>query len=175
MVALLAVMKSGAAYFPLDPYLPEPRLAYMLEDSEASRSSSRSNGCAECFPSSRAPILALDAPPESAPWRRNSDTNLEISVQPDCLAYVIYTSGSTGKPKGVEVSRGSLMNFLWSMHEWFGLNARDRVLAVTTISFDIAGLEILACPGWSARRSSSPRRNRRPTEDNCCNSWSAIT
>src|ERR1035438_368733 len=75
-------------------------------------------------------------------WLNNSRVNIESQAGPEDLAYLIYTSGSTGKPKGVQIPRGALTNFLWSMREWLQLTERDRLLAVTTISFDIAGLEI---------------------------------
>ena len=79
-------------------------------------------------------------------------------MTPDHLAYVIYTSGSTGRPKGVQVPRGALTNLLWSMRDWLGLSAQDRVLALTTMSFDIAGLRVVAAAAGRGRgRGGQPR------------------
>jgi len=137
VAALLAVVKAGAAYLPLDPLLPQERLSYMLEDSGASLVVTQESLRAS-LPGFSGTVVLLDG----KRWKSNSRDNLAVAVQPDHLAYVIYTSGSTGKPKGVEIPRGALTNFLWSMREWLGLTTEDRSLAVTTISFDIAGLEI---------------------------------
>ncbi len=139
LVAMLAVAKAGAAYLPLDPHLPATRLAYMMADSDAAILITQESLRAELPPVGGA-LVSVDDP--AAPAPTSDAENPRVAVQPEHLAYVIYTSGSTGKPKGVEITRGSLLNFLWSMREWLGLTAADRVLAVTTISFDIAGLEI---------------------------------
>jgi len=137
MVALLAIVKTGGAYLPLDPIFPPERLSYMLEDSGAPLLVTEKSLVAT-LPGFGGKTVLL----EDEGWRRNPSSNPDIAVDPENLAYLIYTSGSTGKPKGVEVPRRALTNFLWSMREWLGLNERDRVLTVTTISFDIAGLEI---------------------------------
>ena len=73
---------------------------------------------------------------------RQSDANLTINIRPNDLAYVIYTSGSTGHPKGVQVEHGSLTNFLSTMRKRPGLSTNDVLLAITTVAFDIAGLEL---------------------------------
>ena len=137
VVALLAILKSGAAYLPLDPMFPRDRLAYMLQDSGAKWLVAEEN-LREVLPPFTGTTILL----EDQSWRANSRDNPSVGIHPENLAYLIYTSGSTGKPKGVQVPRGALTNFLWSMREWLQLTERDRVLAVTTISFDIAGLEI---------------------------------
>ncbi len=137
VVALLAIVKSGAAYLPLDPIFPRDRLAYMLQDS-GTRLLVTEKSLREVRPPFTGTTILLEDPA----WRTNPSDNAAIKVTPENLAYLIYTSGSTGKPKGVQVPRGALNNFLWSMREWLRLTERDRLLAVTTISFDIAGLEI---------------------------------
>ncbi|HEX7505320.1 MAG TPA: amino acid adenylation domain-containing protein [Polyangia bacterium] len=137
VVALLAVVKAGAAYLPVDPLLPEERSSYMLEDSGASLVVTEKS-LRGTLPTFSGSVVLLD----DEDWKSNSRENLAVAVQPDHLAYVIYTSGSTGKPKGVEVPRGALTNLLWSMRDWLGLTAEDRLLAVTTISFDIAGADM---------------------------------
>jgi amino acid adenylation domain-containing protein len=137
VAALLAIVKAGAAYLPLDPHLPEERIQYMLEDGGA-RLVVTERELEKALPSLPGTVISLD----EDGWKSNSREDLAVTVEPEHMAYLIYTSGSTGKPKGVEVLRGALTNFLWSMREWLGLAAEDRWLAVTTISFDIAGLEI---------------------------------
>ena len=137
IVALLAIIKAGAAYLPLDPMFPPERLGYMLSDS-GSRLLITEESLRNTLPAFAGTIIEL----EDNGWQANSRENPAIAVRPEHLAYVIYTSGSTGKPKGVQVPRGALTNFLWSMRESLQLTGRDRLLAVTTISFDIAGLEI---------------------------------
>ena len=141
IVALLAIVKTGAAYLPLDPLLPAERAAYMLHDSGAGvvLVGDETQAALPHFAGTVIPIHA-DA------WSTNSVDNPAVHTTPEDLAYVIYTSGSTGRPKGVEIKQAALINFLWSMRDWLQLADSDRVLALTTISFDIAGLEIWLPP-----------------------------
>jgi amino acid adenylation domain-containing protein len=143
VVTLLATLVSGAAYVPIDPRYPKARIAFVLDDSApdviVTQSSLRSS-----LPSAAAgQIVCIDeidiaceeidrapAPQSAGPWD---------VARP---AYVLYTSGSTGRPKGVVISVGALGNFLQSMAHTPGIVAGDRLLSVTTISFDIAGLEL---------------------------------
>jgi amino acid adenylation domain-containing protein len=138
LVATLAVLKAGGAYLPLDPEYPPERIAFMLEDSGASVLVTQEDLL------SRLPahtnIVCLDR--DAKAIDECSAENLPSSVDPDNLAYVIYTSGSTGKPKGVMIPHRALVNFLLSVREVPGLSADDVLLAVTTLSFDIAGLEL---------------------------------
>ena len=146
VTALIATLKTGAAYVPLDPRYPADRVAYLVED------------CAPKVVITSEPLRGLlavpaqvqvvnvqqvapeDAPPTPAPAT-------------DSPAYLIYTSGSTGRPKGVEVPHFAVANFLRSMAREPGLTAKDRVLSVTSISFDIAALEIFLplCNGASVQ------------------------
>ena len=137
IVALLAIVKAGAAYLPLDPLLPIERLGYMLEDSCVRVLISEQSllGLLKSFAGTT--ILL-----EDAGWQANLCDNKMEKARHENLAYLIYTSGSTGKPKGVQVPRGALTNLLWSMLDWLQLTERDRLLAVTTISFDIAGADV---------------------------------
>jgi amino acid adenylation domain-containing protein len=137
VIALLAVAKSGAAYLPMDPFLPAARLQFMMEESGL-RAVITEKHLLSDLPSVQIPTVVLDG----QVWQTNSGENLNVAVTPEHLAYAMYTSGSTGKPKGVQVPRGALTNFLWSMRDWLQTTELDRLLAVTTISFDIAGLEI---------------------------------
>ncbi|PYQ44522.1 MAG: hypothetical protein DMF77_07045 [Acidobacteria bacterium] len=136
VVALLGVLKAGGAYLPLDPGYPAGRLAYMLEDAQV-RVLLTQESLRPSLPAS-AEVLCIDAAPLSAESREAP----EVAVRPDHLAYLIYTSGSTGRPKGVQVPHGALSNFLAAMGERPGLDPADHLLSVTTLSFDIAGLEL---------------------------------
>src|SRR5271157_20951 len=139
IVGLLGILKAGGAYVPLDPAFPHDRLAFMLEDAEAPVLLTQ-QGLVESLPESSAKVVCLDTG-----WReiaQESTENPAATAKPEDLAYVIYTSGSTGKPKGVQVLHRGVVNFLTSMAQRPGMTARDRVLSVTTLSFDIAGLEI---------------------------------
>jgi amino acid adenylation domain-containing protein/non-ribosomal peptide synthase protein (TIGR01720 family) len=134
-VALLAVLKTGAAYLPLDLNLPAKRLQYMVEDSGAELVLVKGQTDLE-FPVKVQDVSRLLA---------NENTQkqeTQINVSPDNLAYVIYTSGSTGKPKAVQVSHKNIVNFMLTMADKPGINANDRLLAVTTLAFDIAALEL---------------------------------
>ncbi|HEY4181355.1 MAG TPA: non-ribosomal peptide synthase/polyketide synthase [Kofleriaceae bacterium] len=121
VIAMLGVLKAGGAYLPIDSELPADRIAYMTSDAGVR------------ITLTQAELDAVDA--------SNSSTPLP-ALSPHQLAYVLYTSGSTGRPKGVHVQHGSLVNFLVSMLDAPGLDARSTMLAVTTASFDISGLEL---------------------------------
>lgn len=139
VVALLAVLKAGGAYVPLDPIFPPDRLAFMLADSQARVLLTQKRLLADA-PQHQAQVVCIDTD-----WpiiARHSQHNLNLVLSPSLLAYVIYTSGSTGKPKGVQIERRALLNFLTSMQREPGLSTQDVLLAVTTLSFDIAGLEL---------------------------------
>ncbi len=137
-VAILAVLKAGGAYLPLDPQYPRDRVAFMLEDSGATVLITEER-LLSTLPSNVPNVICLHRDHESL--KRESAEQPAVSITPENLAYVIYTSGSTGKPKGVEVTHRSVVNFLTSMRSAPGLSEHDRLLAVTTLCFDIAGLE----------------------------------
>ncbi len=137
LVGLLGVLKAGGAYLPLDPSFPAERLAFMLEDSKASIVLTLSTLLPE-MPKTDAQVICLDALDEV-----KSKRGKKSKASADDLAYVIYTSGSTGKPKGVQIHHQAVVNFLCSMQKDLGINADDSLLAVTTLSFDIAVLELL--------------------------------
>ncbi len=136
LVGLLGILRAGAAYVPLDPAYPTDRLAFMLEDCQPlvlvtqKRLQNR-------LPRHQAQIVWLDAQTTVI-----ETGELQQRSQPNDLAYVLYTSGSTGKPKGVQISNQALVNLLCAMQREPGLCAGDTLLAVTTLSFDISGLEL---------------------------------
>ncbi|MEV4315702.1 amino acid adenylation domain-containing protein [Actinocrispum sp. NPDC049592] len=136
VVALLGVLASGAAYVPLDPTYPAERIRYMTADAGVALAVTHRE-LSEAASAVDAPALWLDPG-----WADEVTTTPGAGPAPADDAYVIYTSGSTGRPKGVRVGHRALVNLLWSMAREPGCTERDRVLAVTTVSFDIAGLEL---------------------------------
>src|SRR5262249_2632704 len=139
VVALLAIQKAGAAYIPMDPAFPKDRIAFMARDAGVSIIVTVSP-LAAIVPSGPWRVVRIDQENAGIAQERSSD--LGPVARADDLAYVIYTSGSTGLPKGVEIEHRSLVNFLTAMRHEPGLAPGDTVLSVTTLSFDIAGLEI---------------------------------
>jgi amino acid adenylation domain-containing protein len=139
LVGLLGILKAGGAYVPIDPAYPVERQAYMLEDADV-RVMVTQDRLLERVPSGAAHRVCLDRDWEEI--ERASEPEEGIERGPEQLAYVIYTSGSTGRPKGVEIPHRALANFLSSMRERPGLGADDVLVAVTTLSFDIAALEL---------------------------------
>jgi amino acid adenylation domain-containing protein len=139
IVALLAILKAGASYVPLDPSYPRERLAFMLDDARVFALVTTASIAAR-WPDHPVRLLRLDVDAETID--RQSVAPVENSVSPDSLAYVIYTSGSTGRPKGVEISHAALRNTLAHFARQLSVTAEDVLLAVTSLSFDIAALEI---------------------------------
>jgi len=139
VVALLGILKAGGAYVPLDPSFGKGRIQYVLDEARV-RVLITQESLRNSLPPTSADIVCLDSS-----WTAlsgQSDQPVAAEVSPSNLAYVIYTSGSTGKPKGVQLEHRSVVNFLCSMRREPGLDSHDALVAVTTISFDIAGLEI---------------------------------
>lgn len=134
--ALLAVHKAGAAYLPLDPTHPPKRLQHMLDQSQSACLVTSSNIGQRL--AGATPTLIL----EDVESGGGAADPLPIEAGPEDLAYVIYTSGSTGRPKGVEIEHRQFVAFLRAMEAAPGLGPDDVLLSVTTISFDIAGLEL---------------------------------
>jgi amino acid adenylation domain-containing protein len=134
IVALLAVMKAGHAYVPLDPHHPPARLRAVLEAADIA---------ALVHSGSRPDVaegLALNC--IDANDQYEAATLVPLDGAQDATAYVIFTSGTTGVPKGVEVPHSALVNFVASMAECPGFTAQDTLLSVTTVAFDIAALEL---------------------------------
>ncbi|HEU0052455.1 MAG TPA: amino acid adenylation domain-containing protein, partial [Longimicrobium sp.] len=137
LVAMLAAWKAGAAYVPVDPAYPEERRAYMLGDCGAVAVLT-DTASVDGLPAVATPIVVVDRLDLSG-----DDDAPTVEVEADDLAYVIYTSGSTGRPKGVMVPHGGVANFLESMRREPGISSDDVLVAVTSLSFDIAVLELL--------------------------------
>ncbi|MFG3283165.1 amino acid adenylation domain-containing protein [Streptomyces sp. NPDC048111] len=146
VVALLAVLKSGAAYLPVDPAHPSERIALILADADPALLVT-DTATAALLPGTGTAPLVLDEPATVTALAVRSAADLDdgdraAPLLPGHPAYVLYTSGSTGRPKGVMIEHRNLLNFLLSMAERFPMGPTDRLLAVTTWSFDIAGLEL---------------------------------
>ena len=138
MVAgLLGILKAGSAYVPLDPGYPKERLAQMIDDAQLSMILTERRLHPE-LPDSGPPSLFVD---------QNSEDIVEdvparsLKCSGDTLAYVIYTSGSTGRPKAVQIPHRAVVNALSSIAQTIGITHRDNLVAITTLSFDIAALE----------------------------------
>ena len=169
IVGMLAILKAGAAYVPLDPAYPKDRLAYMVEDARLSAIVSQS-AYQSFLPEASVPVITLD---RLGAFEEEPDSNPSSKVRPEDLAYVIYTSGSTGKPKGVMVEHRNVVNFFAGMDARLECEKPGTWLAVTSVSFDISVLEIfwtlargfkVVLYGGEKRtsRASQPRKSRRP-------------
>jgi amino acid adenylation domain-containing protein len=140
VIGMLGILKSGGAYLPLDPDYPTLRLIYMLENSKSPVIITKSSLKHLFSVNENVRTICIDDDKEIIATHQN--TTPKNVNRPDNLAYVIYTSGSTGKPKGVQVPHGAVVNFLFSMCREPGMEKKDVLVAVTTLSFDIHVLEI---------------------------------
>jgi amino acid adenylation domain-containing protein len=139
VVGLLGILKAGSAYIPIDPAYPAERLAFMLQDSRISTLLTQQHLLSH-LPVYPAQVICLDRDWDAI--AAHPQTLPASNVNPDNLIYTIYTSGSTGKPKGVQIIHRNVVNFLVGMQQHLQLTDRDSLLSVTSISFDILGLEI---------------------------------
>ena len=160
---LIGIMKSGAGYVPLDPDYPVDRLAYMVENSEVKHVIAHLDQ-ADLVSDFSVPTTFVDQDWDTIAAAGDKPFKAKVKPKTD-IAYVIYTSGSTGKPKGVQVQHRAAVNLLFSMIETPGFTADDRILATTTLSFDISVAEMflpLVCR-WICRsgRSCYCQRYRR--------------
>ena len=145
VIGLLGILKAGGAYVPLDPAYPSERLVFLLEDAQVSvlltqETLVQNHQLSAISAEATFTTICLDRD-----WKEIAKESAESpagNATAENLAYVIYTSGSTGIPKGVQIAHRSLVNCVWCMRQQLGLTHEDRWLALTTISFDIAGLEL---------------------------------
>jgi amino acid adenylation domain-containing protein/non-ribosomal peptide synthase protein (TIGR01720 family) len=139
IIALLAILKSGAAYLPIDPKYPESRKNYMLKDSDVKILITESSLLAsfEDYEGEKLNITDI-----FDNYSESDIQNPNVNVSHNNLAYIIYTSGSTGKPKGVAVTHKSIVNYIMATSDSYGFTSKDRVLQFSSISFDAAAEEI---------------------------------
>ena len=142
VIAILGVLKAGAAYVPLDPDYPPERLSYMLDDSRAVVLLI-GKGMETQWAGNKVRAVKWETAEEQMAWE--SGAELGIRVQPENAAYLIYTSGSTGRPKGVIVTHGNVARLMERTERWFGFNSRDVVTLFHSYAFDFSVWEI-----WSA-------------------------
>jgi amino acid adenylation domain-containing protein len=143
IVGLLAVLKAGGAYIPLDPDYPQQRLTYMAEDAQISLLLTQES-LLDSLPAEDVGVIVLDKLAEILTVQ--SPENPLSEVAPENLLCLLYTSGSTGKPKGVMLTHAALVNHSWGISEVFGLTESDRVLQFASFGFDVAAEEIF--PTW---------------------------
>jgi amino acid adenylation domain-containing protein len=140
VISILGILKAGCCYLPLDPSFPIERLSYMFEDSGAKVIISQSSLKNKFKYFINATFVITDD--EKKLINKYPSDKPDIKLNPHSLAYLLYTSGTTGKPKGVKVHHKAVVNFINSMSASPGINEKDTLLAVVTLSFDIAGFEI---------------------------------
>ncbi|MEO0966941.1 MAG: amino acid adenylation domain-containing protein, partial [Cyanobacteria bacterium J06639_18] len=138
IVAVMGISISGAAYVPIDPKLPQERFLYFLENSQVDIVLTQSRLKEKLSCSENIRLLCID----SGDFVEESKEPLESVQTPDDLAYVIYTSGSTGLPKGVAIAHRGAVNTILDINQRFGVNSNDRVLALSSLSFDLSVYDI---------------------------------
>ena len=139
IIGILAILKCGATYLPIDPDYPEERIAYMIENSETN--TVLVNHQTEQRITGEIQKINIDLNNKEI-YENNTYNYIKQSINEQQLAYVIYTSGSTGKPKGVMITHKNLNNFVHGMKKIINFNAQKVMVSVTTICFDIFGLEV---------------------------------
>jgi len=158
IVGLLAVLKAGGAYLPLDPNYPTARLSHMLTDSSLALLLTQEH-LLDVLPANNVYALCIDV---DDAWRGKNDGNLELAVQPDSLAYVIYTSGSTGRPKGTLLHHAGLANLAHAQAALFQVQPEDRVLQFASFNFDASTWEIAMALSWGATLCLASRDDLMP-------------
>ncbi len=139
VVSLLGILKAGGAYLPIDPYYPLDRISFMIEDSSLNLLLTQQQ-LLSLLGQQPADMVCIDSISPLLDQQPSSNPTCEVESRN--AAYLIYTSGSTGRPKAVVIEHKSVVNFLTSMEQKLAISSEDVLVAVTTLSFDIAGLEI---------------------------------
>ena len=139
-VAILAILKAGAAWLPLDPTQPRERVEFMLRETRAAFVVTQGELAAD-LPAIVPAVVALDR--DWTKITRRSEENLAVATRPENLAYAMYTSGSTGRPKAVMLTVGSLAQYVWALREPLGLTADDVYLHTATVAFSSAVRQLL--------------------------------
>ncbi|HOU90370.1 MAG TPA: AMP-binding protein, partial [Polyangiaceae bacterium] len=171
LVSMLATLRAGGAYVPLDPSHPLERLRMVIDDARPGVLVLADDSPLVGHAPAGARIISKQEL-QAVASRSDGTTMAQQSATPQQLQYVLYTSGSTGKPKGVEIERGAFANFITSMKREPGFTENDCLLAVTTTTFDIAGLELFLplCSGGTVEIvprevAMDPKRLRQRLDD----------
>jgi amino acid adenylation domain-containing protein len=141
VIGILGILKSGAAYLPIDPDYPDERIAFMLEDAKAQVCVTQSHFKERLKHIFAGDVLTRDHLKGDFKFNQISPL-LELTAKPSDLLYVIYTSGSTGKPKGVQIEHRSLVNYAHWAIESYQINASSRFALFTSLSFDLTATSI---------------------------------
>ncbi|MDZ8023828.1 MAG: amino acid adenylation domain-containing protein [Nostoc sp. DedQUE11] len=168
IIALLAVLKAGAAFLPLDRSYPETRLQFIVEDSQTHLILTKEAPPPGLFPGDIKVIIIGDQEGISIPHAPNRPN---LKFRAENLAYIIYTSGSTGKPKGVLVSHAGIQNLVCNQTASFGVTAESRVYQFASLNFDAAISEIFMALGGGATLYLQEKANRSPSSA----LWEALT
>ncbi|MCF6434835.1 non-ribosomal peptide synthetase [Pseudoalteromonas sp. MMG022] len=163
IVGILAILKSGAAYVPLDPDYPDSRIEYMLEDSDIRIVLTQSH-LQETIPTDQQLLVLVDEPERYEGFRKDNISAEEANVSVGDLAYVIYTSGSTGKPKGVLVEHRNVLRLFSSSDEHFDFKQTDVWSLFHSISFDFSVWEIWGALFYGAKLVVVPKEVAKETE-----------
>ena len=145
MVGLLAILKAGCAYLPLDPSYPKDRLEHMLDDSQVQLLLTQRRLLDE-LNFEKQKVICIDEATEFSHHSKENIKKESINLSSNNLAYIIYTSGSTGKPKGAAVEHRSETNLLYWYHQQYNLNSDDKVLILSAIGFDLTQKNLFAPP-----------------------------
>lgn len=162
VVGMLGIMKSGAAYLPLDPSYPRERLAFTLEDAAPLAFVTTSTG-RPTLPPSDLPMILLDQDADSL--SRESTADPQVAIDPQSLIYVIYTSGSTGRPKGCRLTHHNVVRLFHATDHWFGFGPRDVWTFFHSHAFDFSVWEIWGALVYGGRVVVVPHRVSRSPED----------
>jgi amino acid adenylation domain-containing protein len=162
VVAILAVLKAGGGYVPLDPSYPAERIAFVLGDAEVAVLVTAS-GLLARLPAFAGAALCVDADAEAV--AAESAANPRVETAPDALAYVIYTSGSTGRPKGVQVTHANVVRLFDATDAWFGFGASDVWTLFHSCAFDFSVWEIWGALLYGGRLVVVPFLTTRSPED----------
>jgi len=160
IIALLAVLKAGAAFLPLDRSYPETRLQFMVEDSQTRLILTKEAPPLGLLPDAVRVLIVGD---EGEVSRLHGTNRPNLKVRPENIAYIIYTSGSTGKPKGVLVSHAGIQNLVCNQTASFGVTAESRVYQFASLNFDAAISEIFMALGRGATLYLPEKANRSPS------------
>ncbi len=164
LVGIIAILKAGCAYVPIDPDYPEIRTSYIIMDSQAEIILTDTDLMSSLQSHTDLKIIPIDCPKLITSISSKSQENLLIETKPSDLAYIIYTSGTTGNPKGVMIEHSGIVNRIHWMNRQYPLSEKDRILQKTPFTFDVSVWELFWA-GWygAAVVFAKPNGHKEPT------------